>query len=178
MKLLRRGSGPCPWATHCATGAAFHRSFQARADLGCKRHQVLRDKPPCSRLSSNLETISKGLSKPFGDWQVKMGKEQPNCALVESASLAKSRTHTNAAPKQAGAKHSSANISSEKTIHRHWKTPRYIEEGNTVTSGALFISFLALCSTSRMYYFCFTAKPSRNCTTEGRSRTSKDSASR
>lgn len=41
-----------------------------------------------------------------------------------------------------------------KTIHRRWKTPRYTEEGNTVTSGALFISFLALCSTSRTCFSC------------------------
>lgn len=126
--------------------------------------QILNNQPPCSRLSSNLQTISKGLSKPFGDGE-------------GTASPARGCTHTNTAPEQTGAKHSPVNINLLKTILRHWKTPRYIEEGNTITSGALFISFLALCCTSRIHFFWFAPKPSRDCTTKCRTRISKHSTS-
>lgn len=95
------------WLWHRAGTAltAFHGTLGARTVLGGEGHvlQVLHDQPPCSRLPSNLETISKTLSKPWRDWKVEMGKEQPKCAWVESASPAESCTHSSTAPEQAGA---------------------------------------------------------------------------
>lgn len=72
--------------------------------LGCKHlHQVLNDQLPHTRLFRKLETISNGLSKLFGDWKGKMRKKQPGCALVKSASPAKSCAHMSAVPEQAAA---------------------------------------------------------------------------